>query len=121
MGIRLKLWLQRVKSLFKPRREVDPIPGPWTVAYFGDWGSARDPKRVRNVDTPQLPIEDPAPQDRYPNIYDLLAVLQEAGDLPNEPIERLEVTALASGEATYRFWRVRAEESEGGYLPPGVV
>lgn len=62
-------------------------------------------------------MEDPQPVDRYPNIYDLLAAIQESGNLPNVPLERLEVTALASGEAQYRYWLPRAEEPEGGYLP----
>ena len=55
--------------------------------------------------------------DRYPNIYDVLVKLQHDANLPNEPIERIEVTALASGECTYRYWLARAEEPEGGYWP----
>lgn len=62
-------------------------------------------------------VDDPQPADRYPNIYDLLRALEESGELPNGPVERLEITCLASGEATYRMWEPRAEESEGGYLP----
>jgi hypothetical protein len=42
----------------------------------------------------------------------------ESADLPDTPIERLEVNFLASGDATYRFWLPRAEDSEGGYIPP---
>ena len=44
-------------------------------------------------------------------------ILKEA-ELPEGTIERLEVTFLASGEGTYRVWPARAEDPEGGYLPP---
>jgi hypothetical protein len=54
--------------------------------------------------------------DRYPNVYDLLTAIQARADLPNEPIDRLEVRCLASGEATFRYWFPRAEEPDGGYL-----
>jgi hypothetical protein len=55
--------------------------------------------------------------DRYPELKKVLQAVSDAQDLPEGPIERLEVTCLASGEATYRVWAARAEEPEGGYLP----
>lgn len=69
------------------------------------------------------PGDEVAPHDvdHYPNVYDLLAHLTSAGLLPNTPVERLEVTALASGEATFRYWTPRAQEPEGGYLEAGRV
>jgi len=54
--------------------------------------------------------------DRYPNVYDALAVIQDGDILPNEPVERVEMTCLANGEITYRYWTVGAEEPEGGVL-----
>jgi len=60
----------------------------------------------------------PAPHDvdRFPTAKKgLQRVLAEAR-LPEHPIEWLEVSWLASGEATYRVRAPRAEETEGGYL-----
>lgn len=56
--------------------------------------------------------------DRYPNFFDVLRRVMDETELPDAPIERLEVTCLASGEATYRVWEARAVEPDGGYLPP---
>jgi hypothetical protein len=55
--------------------------------------------------------------DRYPDFRECLRRIMAAEDLPKGPIERLELTTLASGEATYRVWQPRALEPEGGYLP----
>lgn len=55
-------------------------------------------------------------QDRYPKAVEGLRRIVQSAELPDGPIERLEVTFLASGEATYRVWEPRAEVSEGGYL-----
>jgi len=43
-------------------------------------------------------------------------VIEQLPELPNGPVERLEITTLASGEATYRVWEPRADEPIGGYL-----
>lgn len=56
-------------------------------------------------------------QDHYP---DLTAVFQKVlaeDDFPEGAIERIEVTGLASGEATWRVWPARSEEHVGGYYP----
>lgn len=67
-----------------------------------------------------MPEGDQTPSDhntdRYPNVEDVFALILEEEDLPPGPIERLEVTCLASGEATYRVWEPRAEEPTGGYF-----
>jgi hypothetical protein len=55
-------------------------------------------------------------QDRHPNFAATLRAILARPDLPEGPIERLEVFCHASGEATYRVWQPRAEDSEGGYL-----
>lgn len=57
-------------------------------------------------------------QDHYPNLYDVLATLQQHDEVPNEPVERIEITALANGEANCRWWLPRAEEPEGIHMPP---
>jgi len=55
-------------------------------------------------------------RDRYPTAVNLLRRIIQEGELPTGPIERLEVTCLASGEATYRVWEPRSEDADGGYL-----
>lgn len=57
-------------------------------------------------------------RDRYPTFDTAMQRILDEADIPYEYIERLEVTFLASGEATYRVWAPRADESDGGYLPP---
>lgn len=57
--------------------------------------------------------------DRYPNLSQVLTRIQQEPEIPKEGVERVEVTCLASGEATYRVWAARAEEPVGGYL--GIV
>ena len=57
-------------------------------------------------------------EDRYPDFMDAVNGMIENVDIPDGPIERLELTFLASGEATYRVWPARAEEPIGGYIPP---
>jgi hypothetical protein len=56
--------------------------------------------------------------DRYPTFNRAMRRILEHAELPETPIERLEVNFLASGDATYRYWEPRAEESDGGYIPP---
>lgn len=56
--------------------------------------------------------------DRYPTFTQLIARIQSEAEIPDVAVERLEITCLASGDATYRYWTARAEEPEGGYLPP---
>ena len=55
--------------------------------------------------------------DRYPEVKEALNRILSDAELPKGPVERIEVTFLASGEATYRVWQARAEEPDGGYLP----
>jgi hypothetical protein len=57
--------------------------------------------------------------DRYAEIIEVVARVLEEKSFPQYPVERLEVTCLASGEATWRAWPAKAEESEGGYYPAG--
>jgi hypothetical protein len=51
--------------------------------------------------------------DRYPDWADALRRIVAEADLPEGPIERLEVTTLANGDITCRIWPARAEEPEG--------
>ena len=47
----------------------------------------------------------------------LRAVIREE-DFPSDPVDRIEVHFLASGELTWRAWPARADEPIGGYLAP---
>ena len=60
--------------------------------------------------------ETPATQDRYPSLDKVIDEVFDAEDFPEGPIERFEITCLASGDATYRVWPARAEEPESGYF-----
>jgi hypothetical protein len=55
--------------------------------------------------------------DRYPDFNRAMRRIIEEAEIPDGPIERMEINFLASGECTYRVWAPRADESEGGYLP----
>jgi hypothetical protein len=55
--------------------------------------------------------------DRYPTLERTLSRLLHEKVLEGITIERLELTALANGEANYRFWTPRAEDPDGGHLP----
>jgi hypothetical protein len=74
--------------------------------------------RNRNItETPLAHQADFDPDsDRYPDLSDVLRRIIASDALPSGPIERLEVTCLAGGEATCRVWPARASEPEGMYL-----
>lgn len=61
----------------------------------------------------------PAPvdtdQDRHPTFAKLLRRILADDTIPEGPIARMEVSTLASGEATWRVWPVGADEPIGGY------
>jgi hypothetical protein len=54
--------------------------------------------------------------DRYPNIADVLAAMQDDDEITGGVVERIEVSCLANGDATYRVWAPRAEEPVGGFI-----
>lgn len=56
--------------------------------------------------------------DRYPSFKQGLSRILQESRIEDTPIERLEVHFLANGEATYRYWAPRADESDGGVLTP---
>jgi hypothetical protein len=69
-------------------------------------------------DSPQAaPAAIDTDADRYPEFGQGMRRIIAEANIPDGPIERLEVTFLANGEATYRVWPARAEEPEGGWLP----
>jgi hypothetical protein len=70
-------------------------------------GKRRDPEAIRF--NPE--------QDHYPRLEDVFSKILAEPDIPTGGVERIEVTCLAGGDATYRVWAARAEEAEGGYLP----
>jgi hypothetical protein len=65
----------------------------------------------------EKPSFDPD-KDRYPELEAVLSAVLASDEIPSGPIERLEVTSLASGEATARVWTPRAEEPLGLYFGP---
>lgn len=67
---------------------------------------------------PQLNGTTDTDTDRYPTLAQILSRILDDSDLLDLRVERLEVTLFASGEATYRVWAPRAEESDGGYYGP---
>jgi hypothetical protein len=58
--------------------------------------------------------------DRYPEFGPAMRRIVAEAEIPDGPIERIEVTFLADGSATYRVWAPRADESDGGYIPPAT-
>lgn len=69
-------------------------------------------EETRNEDL-ELPLHE---IDRYPNPEDVWANMVEHPDFPTGNIERVEITGLANGEATWRVWPARAEEPVGGHF-----
>jgi hypothetical protein len=55
-------------------------------------------------------------QDRYPKLRGVLQAILQDASLEDAEIERLELTSLADGSATYRYWTPRADEPDGGFL-----
>lgn len=71
-------------------------------------------------DTEQATQDDLAfdpDQDRYLTLGEALKAIQGSIENVNEPVERVEVTALANGEANCRWWTPRAEEPEAVFIP----
>jgi hypothetical protein len=54
----------------------------------------------------------------YPTLIWVLQRMIAESEAPDARVERVEINLFASGDATYRYWPVRAEESLGGYLEP---
>jgi len=52
--------------------------------------------------------------DRYPNLKRVATRVFNEDDFPKGDVERIEITGVASGEATYRVWEARAEEPFSG-------
>jgi hypothetical protein len=57
-------------------------------------------------------------KDRFPKWREALRRILEEGEIEDIEIERIEVTFLASGEATCRVTEPRSDVTDGCYLPP---
>jgi hypothetical protein len=75
------------------------------------------------MDSPQDPAhvdqdqgQADAGEDQYVDMADVVERVLNEDDVPSGPIERVEIVAHASGDATWRVWTPRAEEPIGGYL-----
>lgn len=58
-----------------------------------------------------------ADADRYPSMEKVIAKVFEDPEYPKGDVDRIEVYAQASGEASYRVYPARSEEPVIGYLP----
>lgn len=54
--------------------------------------------------------------DRYPDLETIFSAVLASDRIPDGPVDFVEVTALASGEATFKVRAAREEEPQGGYL-----
>jgi cellulase/cellobiase CelA1 len=54
--------------------------------------------------------------DRYPDPLSVIERVVHEDDFPSGDVERIEITMVASGEATWRVWAARAEEPVGGVI-----
>lgn len=57
-------------------------------------------------------------QDRYRDLRDVFERCINDDDFPTSQVVQLNISLLASGEATWRVWTRDAEEPVGGYLTP---
>lgn len=117
MDPRPQLQLQRIHSAPSLGRALDPIASPRTLAYYGDRGiQTEEGSKITEsqpANQPQIDTE----QDRYPTFDEVLRKLLDEPTLPTGPIERLEVTTQANGDASCRVWAARAEEFEMVFYP----
>lgn len=65
------------------------------------------------------PEEEKASQDRYPSASQALRRVAAHGELPQAPVEWLEIQAQANGDLVYRYRLPRALEDDGGFVPAG--
>jgi hypothetical protein len=96
---------------------MDPFAGARSVAYCRD-RHARTERwtPVAKESTKNRPETD-TDRDRYPELSKVFSKILEAEDIPQGAIERVEVSCLAGGDATYRVYTPRAEEPIIGYFP----
>lgn len=59
--------------------------------------------------------------DHFPELKRVLQQLPQQEDFPDGPIERIEVTCLANGQATARVWPAHAEEPWGTFMEPSQI
>jgi hypothetical protein len=88
------------------------------MAYCGDRHTRDGKWDFVAKDTKQAPRQEATDVDRYPKLDKVFRQVLKRLDDPDAPVERVEVTCLASGEATYRVWSARAIEPDGGYIGP---
>jgi hypothetical protein len=75
-------------------------------------------RRKSPEESPQSPEQKSGNGDRYPTAVDGLRRIISEANLPEGPIEFLQVEFLASGEVVYTMREPRADEADGGYLAP---
>lgn len=55
--------------------------------------------------------------DRHGNARQVLQRLLDQGDLPDTPVELVEIHVFAGGDLSFRVRQPRAEEFDLGYVP----
>ena len=68
-------------------------------------------------ETQKAPAKVDHNRDRYPELRDAISRFLDSGNLPDGPVERVELTFLANGEGNCRVWPARAEEPDSVFLP----
>jgi hypothetical protein len=53
-------------------------------------------------------------QDQYPDVKKIVRAVLAEEDFPEGDVDRLEITCLGNGMATWRVWAAKAEEPVGG-------
>lgn len=59
-------------------------------------------------------VEIDTDQDRYPDMRGLVQRVTSEPNFPDGDIDRIEITALGNGDATWRVWPAKSEEPVGG-------
>lgn len=77
---------------------------------MGVWKNRETPEAERETFHPDL--------DRYPTAVQVLRRLLEEANIPDGPVDYLEVNVLADGGLTIKVRKPRAETSDGDYLEP---
>ena len=54
--------------------------------------------------------------DRHKSLKEAVTAVGNDFESPDAQVERVEIDVSAAGEVTYRVWRARSDEAEGGYV-----
>jgi hypothetical protein len=66
---------------------------------------------------PELPKGFDPDAEQYPTLKRVLRKIEAAPELNDTPVDRVEVSCMANGEANVRVWKAKAEEPEVLHWP----